>query len=367
MNRLKENWRWPAILVLLSVVMLFTGVWYVISTLDHEVDFTHADVVSALPAVENWNCHTVLGEFSQADDLLTSHMEGALGVTEQGFTLISGFSHYLAGRLMASPRVDRLASGTHHWVAEGKHAPTIISHIQGATYGNTLWIAGGFVGQSPGVATHDVWIFDTQTSFWTKGPRLPSARASGGFVEADGRLHYISGLEPDRETGLSEHISLDAKIPMQWHEQATFPRPRNHFQAVSIGGLIYAVGGMSGHEKNRIDLPYLDVYHPEFRQWLPLADMPQSRSHAEQATFVYQNRIIVAGGRSEANIRESLDSIVEYNPYTNEWRQVGTLPAPNYAPLVNIVNGQLYVAGGGLIWKEPVLTAYVADISTSCD
>jgi len=332
-------------------------------------NFNIDDVISGLPESDTSDCALELGEFVPAPDVWVPHVEGAMGSYDGEYFLISGFSHYLQKHLLTSPRVDRRPRGQEHWVSVSQQAPVNSSHIQAAVDGPLLWIAGGFVGDSPGTVTDAVWQYNMRDDVWSSGPKLPLSRASGAFVHHAGELHYISGVQ-DRTTLLNEHISLNSDNPVdrkeEWKFVAEFPRPRHHFQAVSLAGYIYAVGGMTGHEIGRKDLAYVDVYVPKYKQWLPVADLPESRSHAELATFVYKDRIIAVGGRSEANIRASLPSVAAYNPYKNEWRQIGSMPMGVYGGFGFVDSGRLYVGGGAKIWKELSTKSWSAPIELVC-
>ena len=83
-------------------------------------------------------------------------------------------------------------------------------------------------------------------------------------------------------------------------------------------------------------------------------------------TLVDHGRIIVAGGRSNGQSDRSLKTILEYDPYTDNWRTAGTQPVPLYVPFDNVVNDRLYVGGGGHIWNKPQKSAWQADIALEC-
>ena len=313
-------------------------------------------------------CHTKIGEFETAPSGLASHMEGAVGKSDGKFIVISGFSHYIGKLLIASSRVDRLDHTTLEWTVDDKPAPVVASHIQGAVHGNDVWIAGGFLGQHPGPASSQVWRFDTIHREWQEGPSLPSPRASGALHVTGDTLHYLSGLKADRNTDIKEHLTLNLTNPQEWTRAVDFPRARNHFQAVSINDVLFAVGGQKRHDSRQKDLAILDGYDPILKKWIKLADLPQPRSHAEMATFVFHDRIIVGGGRS--NSRQGspiLDSIIEYNPIKNKWTEIGKLPIPLISPFVQVVDDHIYVTNGGLNWNKPQLQSWIATIENVCD
>ena len=352
------------------LVLLVAGWWFfqwqgLPST--KAADFTIQDVISKLPNPNMAECVVEIGSFISEPDVLGPHSEGAIGEYNGNHFLVSGFSHYLQNHLLTSPRVDQLPREQRHWVPVAQQAPINGSHFQAAITGPLMWIAGGYIGDSPGKATDTLWRYNLQTDVWSEGTKLPSKRAGGGFVALGSELHYVSGLAPDRETNLTEHISLDTQTQEGWKVVSEFPRSRAHFQTVNIGGFLYAVGGMKGHDKTRVDVPHVDVYHPEYGQWLAVAGLPESRSHAEMGTFEFEDRIIVVGGRVGSRILESDSSILEYNPYKNEWRHVGSLPMGMYGGFAFVKEGRLYAGGGGRIWKEPNIKSWSAKIDMACE
>lgn len=322
-------------------------------------------------------CYHRLGPFEDAPELSLTHLEGAVGATQHGFYVISGFSHYVESLLMSTSRVDRLNVQTLHWEPLEQPSPIIASHIQGATDHSRIWISGGFLGQHPGRATAMVWQFEPESGQWSELPSLPTPRASGAHIFHEGALHYIGGLNADRYTPVTEHLRLPLDPVGQWQKVADFAQATNHFQVVNLGGTLFAVGGQLGHDRGHVDTPYLSAYYPATGtpdandmtggSWLDLQPLPNSRSHAEAATLVANNRIIVMGGRTEGDQSRSLTSVVEYNPYSNTWRTIGQLPQQLYAPVATFIDNQLYVAGGGRIWSEPQTNAWTANIEFVCD
>lgn len=323
---------------------------------------------SLLPVIDSsrTDCQLSLGEWQPAPNLSLSHQEGAIAVTPEGYAMLSGFSHYVGGLLMATSRVDSMQVDTLGWDVVNVPAPTIASHIQGASIAEFTWIAGGFLGQHPGKATDQVWRYSSRNHSWEAQPALPAPRASGALVALGDTLHYIGGLAEDRQSDLSEHLILDLSQPDEWRSLVEFPRARNHFQAVALGDVLFAVGGQTGHDIAVQDLPFLDAYSAIENRWIQLSDMPLARSHAEMSTIVFNNSIIVAGGRTAERSDAPIDSIAEYNPYNNEWRLIGTLPVPLISPLVRIIDHSMYVAGGGLVWNQPQTKAWTAELIEQC-
>lgn len=99
-----------------------------------------------------------------------------------------------------------------------------------------------------------VWVLDTVANEWQALPGLPEPRSSSGVAIHEQRLHVISGLK-DRNKDTPTHWTLDLENTTLGWQNATsqnFPteRKRNHFQAVTINGIIYAVGGQFNHDED---------------------------------------------------------------------------------------------------------------------
>ena len=72
--------------------------------------------------------------------------------------------------------------------------PVTLTHAGVAVDGQTVWLVGGLVGHYPGAVTSDVWRYHAGTNTWTRGPKLPGARAAGGLVKLGRNLHYFGGF-----------------------------------------------------------------------------------------------------------------------------------------------------------------------------
>ncbi|KAL6080483.1 hypothetical protein QOT17_000123 [Balamuthia mandrillaris] len=221
---------------------------------------------------------------------------------------------------------------------DGKEAPLAVSHCQGATDGERyLWIAGGFVGNSPGLATNQSWRYDALQNQWHRGPDLPVARASSAFVydPVGGRLHMMGGLLVDRQTDLAEHLVLDVSEAASWGhiDWTLLPQPiptkRNHFQAVYIRDSFYAIGGQQGHDGDMTDLDLVERYDLESERWEKEESIPAARSHVESGLVVANDRLIIPGGRE--NKKRHIDTTLEFAPFCGGatcWSYLRKVPLP---------------------------------------
>jgi N-acetylneuraminic acid mutarotase len=227
------------------------------------------------------------------------HLEGGGVVSNGRLYLLSGYND---GSFTIGNRVDVYDIQSATWLsATNPYAPTPFqnTHVQAAADGQYIWMAGGFPNVNGSVPWANVYRYNTLTDTWDVMPPLPLARASGALVvnSQTRMLHYFGGLADDRTTNQPDHWALNLNNPAAgWTALAPMPMPRNHFQALEINGVIYAAGGQFGHDGVHEDTVLLHAYDPATDTWQRLADMPLSRSHAETATFVVNERIVLVAG-----------------------------------------------------------------------
>ncbi|KAL6048847.1 hypothetical protein QOT17_020822 [Balamuthia mandrillaris] len=286
----------------------------------------------------------VLGPWWSRTAPRTSHIEGAIVNINNRMYSFGGFN-FSSFQATSSLYIYDPSSDT--W-SDGKEGPLAVSHCQGATDGERyLWIAGGFVGNSPGVATNQrssTVVLDSSS-----GPDLPRARASSAtvFDPVGRRLHLMGGLLVDRLTDLDEHLVLDASEPSSWGTfiairrewtilSQPIPTKRNHFQfsnkrtqAVYLRDSLYLIGGQQGHDEELKDLAVLERYDLESESWHEVESMPAARSHMEATLLVVNDRIVVPGGRQNSQKQKHTDTVFEYEPYCGRstcWSSLRPLP-----------------------------------------
>lgn len=310
------------------------------------------------------DCILQIGDWQRVARSPVNHLEGAAAVVKDKLYLLGGYTE--AGPpLVPTNRVDVYNPATNIWesmVTPRRPVPFSGSHMQAAVFGNKIFIAGGFIGNNPGPLTNQVWRYNTKKDRWKRMPDLPAMRASGGLVIIGRNLHYIGGLR-NRRKDTGTHLVLDLDNPVRWHTLEPLPRPRNHFQALNIGGLIYVAGGQTGHDQNPIDVDYLDIYDPATDTWTTGANLDYSRSHFEPGTLRIGGRLIAAGGRSSTPPRGQLSSLAQYDPELDRWDELKTLPTALYNPTAGYINGKIIITAGGYDFTRLQRASWIADVT----
>ena len=223
--------------------------------------------------------------------------------------------------------------------------PEPFTHTSAVVDGETIWFAGGFVGDTPGPGSSHVWKYDTTSDTWSRGPDLPEPRGGGAAALVGRTLHYFGGANRDRTADMPTHWSLDLDAASAtWIRKADMPTARNHMAAATVAGKIYAVGGQRGERDAAVDLADIDVYDPATDSWTPAAPAPDRRSHTNCSTLVLNDKLLVIGGESGPG--QYHREVFAYDPVTNAWTTFAHLPDARSTAVAGIALGQLVVATG---------------------
>jgi N-acetylneuraminic acid mutarotase len=225
--------------------------------------------------------------------------------------------------------------------------PEPFTHSQEVIVGTNIWFCGGYIGNHPGPGTTHVWIYNTLNDSWSRGPDLPQARGAGAAALVGNTIYFTGGMDITRTIDENTTWGLDlTNQSAGWVQMANLPNGRNHVAAASLGGYLYVIGGQHGQEDGQAAQNEVDRYDPTSNSWTVMASLPVNagKSHITEGTLVYDGRIIVIGG--ETGYNDPQRYIVDYDPTTNTWSQLGLLPAARSTVVAGIVNGQLVVTTG---------------------
>ncbi len=307
--------------------------------------------------------------------LPTPLLESAVTVIDNKLYVFGGFTL----GLKATKQVYVYEPQTNSWQQKSE-MPSPVTHVNTAFDGRYLWLAGGFKGNHPAPVTNQVWQYDIITDTWQETVPLPQPRGGGSLEVYNGILHYIGGFGPNRDSTHNNHWTFSLKDNNTWVEATPLPEKKGHHSSAIIDGKMYIMGGQYRHDTNPIDMASAHVYDFITNSWSPIASLPEPRSHFEPGTFIYQEQIIIVGGRENherkminKNIFKPKDDpiidsliyqlfllvtrrklytectpeVTTYNPKTDTWSELSPLPFYLMAPAANQIEGQIIVAGGG--------------------
>jgi len=207
-----------------------------------------------------------------------------------------------------------------------------------------------------------VRAFDTQ---WREGPPSPVATAAA-FPCGDPAWHGLAPLSEPRAwfgavviNGRIVAFGGDADWPTvpssvgeydpatdAWTPKSPLSARWSEFAAGTIGGVIYAAGGMG------YGLPWgtAAAYDPGTGTWSSIAPLPTGREFPVGA--VANGKLYVVGGETYWAGRTIYPNVDEYNPATDTWMSRAPIPTPRWAAAATTINGKIYVVGGATDYPE---------------
>jgi N-acetylneuraminic acid mutarotase len=233
-----------------------------------------------------------------------------------------------------------------------------LSHFGIALENDNVWLVGGRLNATRDV-TNQVWRYNITNNTWQRGPDLPYNLASGALVKLGRKLLFLAGgtHSPSDIRKLcvltNYFLTLDLDNPNSgWKSGEYLPLP-SHIQSIHssvavIGGKIYLVGGQYGHDCGEEDHSKVFRFDPSLNEWERLADMPFVNSHNEGASFAVDGKFISAGGQIVG------DKVMEYNTWTNSWRQLDLIRNGTgniirlIGPISKVIGNKIFIATGGL-------------------
>lgn len=263
------------------------------------------------------------------------------------------FGGYVNASIQATARADAFDPARNAWTRL-RDMPEVVTHAAQAVDGNYIYLAGGFVGDHPGLGSNSAWRYDTRNDSWTRMPSLPGPRGGGAMAVVMRELHFFGGLTQAQfaTVNQAEHWVLDLTAPsLGWKPRAALPNARNHLAAAEVGGKIYAIGGQDLWNEATGAKSNVDVFDPATNTWSPAAPLPTPRSHISASTFSLDGRIYVIGGAT--NNLVTLRDVSVYNPLTNAWTAGPRLLAPRLTPVAGAVGRQLIVTTGSAFGLQP--------------
>lgn len=249
-----------------------------------------------------------------------------------------------------------------------------------------IYAIGGEVEGFGNLSLSTVEMYDPKTDTWERKADMPTARTGVSVSVVDGKIYAIGGTELKRfEIDVFDKIKnewrkvrvWDAKelptvemydpVTDTWIQRADMPTPRMAPTCV-VDGKIYAIGGsatINFKEGKPTRLKTVEVYDPVTDTWAKARNMNHVRAGA--AVSVMDGKIYAMGGVGWPQLPNHpgpfLSSVEVFDPKTNRWKDVAEMPTPKSLHTASVVDGKIYVIGGGFRDKGPYLYLPTIEIS----
>uniref|UniRef100_A0A8D0W5M1 BTB domain-containing protein n=1 Tax=Sus scrofa TaxID=9823 RepID=A0A8D0W5M1_PIG len=146
-------------------------------------------------------------------------------------------------------------------------------------------------------------------------------------VEADDLLQACGECRP---------LLLEARACFILGREASVLRARPR-RFMDLAEVIVVIGGCD--RKGLLKLPFADAYHPESRRWTPLPSLP-GYARSEFASCALRNDVYISGGH--INSRD----VWMFSSHLHTWIKVASLHKGRWRHKMAVVQGQLFAVGG---------------------
>ena len=151
-----------------------------------------------------------------------------------------------------------------------------------------------------------------------------------------------------KESGVTRYKPVDSS----WQDMAPMDSSRRGLCALSLNGLIYAIGGHDGQQ----GLNTVERYDPSNDQWEYVASMDEKRSFA--SATIMDNKILVVGGTGDFFL--PLQNCELYDPTTDVWSLMqAELCVPRSNAAIGKAKNKIFVFGG--IYSNGIVECYEKD------
>jgi hypothetical protein len=189
-------------------------------------------------------------------------------------------------------------------------------------------------------------------------PDLPEAVTSFGAAVADGWLYVYSGHIGTAHDHSAENISkafrrIHLASPTAWEELAKGP-PLQGVALTDYKGKLIRVGGMTarnkhGDEEDLLSVADVGMFDPKSNEWSALVSLPEPRSSHD--CIVKDDRLYVAGGwnlqgKGKERIWHETAWQLDLSKPGATWEALPTPPFTRRALSVAVAQGRFYVVGG---------------------
>ncbi len=208
------------------------------------------------------------------------------------------------------PVMEKYDSLTDKWTACSPMA-TPRWHLMAATVNGKIYAIGGIAGIGDKRTVLDVVeVYDPTTDRWTALPAMPVGNSNAGVTTVGTKIYIVGGrLRAGSTPGsASAQVSVYDTQSGMWDKAPSMHEERTGLEACTLAGKIYAVGGASRAKVRRS----VEVFDLQQSQWRIINVLRQSRS--DHNCVVLDNKIYILGGMSEASFDALLKTLEEYTP-----------------------------------------------------
>ncbi|HUR93767.1 MAG TPA: kelch repeat-containing protein [Gemmatimonadales bacterium] len=248
---------------------------------------------------------------------------------------------YAIGGVNSSPltTVEAYTLGNNTWTSKAP-LPAARFHLNAGVVDGVLYAAGGL--DESGEPTTTLYAYNAHTNTWTSKVPMPTAGACGASGVIDGRLYVFTS--DCRESRLGADPAFQRYDPTTDRWTALSLPAYGHFLPAAgvIGDKFYLAGGLFettdpiGNVGQNVE-----AYDPATDRWTTRAQAPSVRF--QTAGAVVNGLLYVVGGGTGTDYVSLVDV---YDPKADTWRSLGNMPTARGFLAAAALGGRVYAVGG---------------------
>jgi polyhydroxybutyrate depolymerase len=224
----------------------------------------------------------------------------------------------------------------------------------GGIINNKVYIAGGYTSGMP-IVSASTYVYNLELDSWDSKNSCPRNIAAPASCVLEDKLYLFGGLKdwPEYDTSGQKDALVYDPASDTWNTvQQMLHKRAFGAKACEFNGQIYVFGGLTfnklydGTPASTNMVAKVERFDPVENNWTELADMPVS------VTFpviqVHNDKIYIFGGDSYFSRQSTVCSnyIQEYNPATDHWQIMASMPFKRSDMAGANVGDFLYIIGG---------------------
>ena len=260
--------------------------------------------------------------------------------------------------LVSDTERNSLAPATLQWTRKAD-MPTARTGFATSVVNGKVFVIGGNIqlkrGEFGDLSASTVEMYDPETDTWEQKANMPTARSGVSVSVVDRKIYAIGGSKlktiqmPGGFSSESEELAtveMYDPITDTWTQKADMPTPKKTMTCV-VNGKIYAIGGwLTTNEEPHLET--VEVYDPGTDTWAKAENMNCARCSA--AISVVNGEIYAIGGLGSSPVQDQSDfylsNVEVFNPKTNQWQERTEMSAPKALHTASVIDGKIYVIGG---------------------
>lgn len=192
---------------------------------------------------------------------------------------------------------------------------------------------------------------------WIKKSPMPGPLYAFDAATVEGKIFAVGGRGSKEKYGRYNYV-FDTQTE-EWEVRKELIYDRSNHAVVALEGKIYVFGGNENPDKT-------EVYDPSFDRWKELAPMPTPRQHINYSAAAVGGKIYLMGGIEKRSERDYVitDKNEMYDPVANTWIERTPIPSKRQIPAVTSFKGKIYVISGTDSNWDDQATVFVYDPKT---